>query len=73
MQHAQKKWKIYTKFQFKDIKLCGHLGDLSASEGIILKRMLRETGYEGVGYIKLVLHGIQRWSLVNLVMNIQAP
>jgi hypothetical protein len=65
--------RIHTTFYLEALKGRDHLGDLNVDEKMILKLILKKYGCEGMDSIQVVLDKIQKWALVNTVMNLQAP
>jgi hypothetical protein len=42
------------------------MGDLDVDGRVILKWLLKETGYEGMNWIQVIHNRVQWWGLVNL-------
>jgi len=48
------------------VKGRGRMGDLDVDGRVILKWLLKETGYEGMNWIQVIHNRVQWWGLVNL-------
>lgn len=64
-------WRVKMLIKFNSEKLKGrvYLGDLDLNRRVTLKRVL-EIGFEDVGWSHVVQNSVQRWAVVNTVINI---